>query len=489
MVAALALGPVLLFAQVANSPQLRVVASKPVFVAAVGLGVCVCVVLLAALFRRWPTLFVLACLVTLPIRLPLEVGGHTANLLLPLYVVIGAGAFLYAYERFKGESPRFAQCERGVGWLELCLVLAVVLYAAQAVYSSDYAQAFANVVFFYLPFALLFKLISEIRWSRRLVIQSVVLLASLAVLFALVGFWEYAAHKLLLNPRLVESNQFEPYFRINSLFFDPNVYGRFLALVMLAIAPVLLWRTRMRELAVGSLVLGVLWAALVLTFSRSSFWALLVGLAVLAALRFGPLKVGGAVAVFACGGVAAVLAFPTAVGVPNSLDAINHASSGRLKLVTSGIQMFDDRPLGGYGPASFSNQFRALNGPGSERAASISHTTPVTVAAEQGILGLLLYVLVLVFACKALLTGLGALRQRGPPLVLIGRAAIAAGFAALVLHTFLYADYLEDPFTWALLGITLALGGQAQLMEEEPEPVREERARVRAQGRALRSSQ
>jgi len=34
---------------------------------------------------------------------------------------------------------------------------------------------------------------------------------------------------------------------------------------------------------------------------------------------------------------------------------------------------------------------------------------------------------------------------------------IAACFAALVLHTFAYADFLEDPMTWTLLGIGVAL--------------------------------
>ena len=37
------------------------------------------------------------------------------------------------------------------------------------------------------------------------------------------------------------------------------------------------------------------------------------------------------------------------------------------------------------------------------------------------------------------------------------RAAIAAAFLALVFHTMLYADFLEDPVTWALLGIGVAL--------------------------------
>ena len=33
----------------------------------------------------------------------------------------------------------------------------------------------------------------------------------------------------------------------------------------------------------------------------------------------------------------------------------------------------------------------------------------------------------------------------------------AAAFAALVFHTLLYADFLEDPVTWALLGVGVSL--------------------------------
>ncbi len=83
-----------------------------------------------------------------------------------------------------------------------------------------------------------------------------------------------------------------------------------------------------------------------------------------------------------------------------------------------------------------------------ENATSASHTIPVTVAAEQGVLGLALYVALLIAAFVVLFAGAG----RSPP-----RIALAACFAALVLHTWTYADFLEDPFTWALLAIGVAL--------------------------------
>jgi hypothetical protein len=54
---------------------------------------------------------------------------------------------------------------------------------------------------------------------------------------------------------------------------------------------------------------------------------------------------------------------------------------------------------------------------------------------------------------------------RGSPV----RAAIAAGFAALVLHTWLYAAFLEDPVTWTLLalGTALAVPAAARTAEDE----------------------
>ena len=72
----------------------------------------------------------------------------------------------------------------------------------------------------------------------------------------------------------------------------------------------------------------------------------------------------------------------------------------------------------------------------------------MTVAAEQGLIGELAYA-ALVAAALVCLLG----QARGDPV----RSAIGAAFAALVFHTMLYADFLEDPVTWVLLGIGVAL--------------------------------
>src|SRR5207302_9394312 len=118
------------------------------------------------------------------------------------------------------------------------------------------------------------------------------------------------------------------------------------------------------------------------------------------------------------------------------------------KLISGGLELFAHRPLQGYGAGSFETEYKRHGHATAENATSASHTIPITVAAEQGILGLALYAALLVTAFAVLFRGAG----RSPP-----RIAIAACFAALVLHTFTYADFLEDPLTWTLLGIGVAL--------------------------------
>ena len=158
------------------------------------------------------------------------------------------------------------------------------------------------------------------------------------------GFVEYATRHLFLNPKVIASNQLEDYFRVNSLFFDPNIYGRFLAIVMLLLVGWLLWARRQREVVAGALLLAVLWGGLVLTFSQSSFTALLVGLAILGAMRWSVrwalILSGGALVV----AVAFVALAPGAVHLDlgNSKSA-DKATSGRYDLIKGGLKLFSGR--------------------------------------------------------------------------------------------------------------------------------------------------
>ena len=169
-----------------------------------------------------------------PFRVPIAIGGSTANLLVPLYVVVAAGALAYAVPRIARGRQRASRAA-GPGLLEWALAAFLALYAVQASYSIDFDRALENVVFFYVPFALLFVLVSRIAWTRRAD-------ASRA--------WACSSRSRSRSPGSASSStrratcsstrrsspptSSQDYFRVNSLFFDPNIYGRFLAIVMVA---------------------------------------------------------------------------------------------------------------------------------------------------------------------------------------------------------------------------------------------------------------
>ena len=446
MLGALVLTPVLLLASIWDSSQLHPLRAHPALSLPLAVIALAAVAGAAVLVDRRPQLLPVAAVAALPFRIPIASGGTTSNLLVPLYFVVAAGALAYAVPRLRG---RGAKEEHAPGLLEKALLGLVVLYAIQASYSADFTHALQQVVFFYVPFALLFVLLGRVSWTPQLALRCLGALVVLAVVFVGIGFVEYHSRRLLLNPKVITSNELSPYFRVNSLFFDPNIYGRFLAIVMLLVAAVVIWSTTQRTVLVGAGVLAFLWGGLVLTFSQSSFGALLVGLAVLGGLRWNPRRALALSLAAVALGAGFVAVSPGTVRLHlGSSKSADTATSGRYDLIKGGVELFGDRPLQGYGAGSFPREFRRHQRSSTERAVSASHTIPVTVAAEQGIVGLVLYIVLLVLAFARLL--FRASRS-------LLRAAVAAAFAALVFHTFLYAAFLEDPLTWTLLGVGVAL--------------------------------
>jgi O-antigen ligase len=444
-------------------------------IVAVVLGALAALAVLALVMRRDPRAFPVLAVIALPFRLPISADGRTVNLLLPLYVVVAAGTLVHLLPRVLPWLGALDDSERHkditqLSWrrggyrsgrppmlLDWLLLATISLYALQIAYSADPSKGAQNLVFFYIPFALLYVLLREAPWSPRLVLRCLVVVVVLAVLFAGVGDVEYLRKSLFLNPKVVAANEYDNYFRVNSLFFDPSIYGRFLALVMIAVTTAVLWARTRREQVVGAGVLAWLMVGLVTSFSQSSIAALLLGLAVLAAWRWdvrGTVYVSLAVAALAA---IVVLLAPSSLhfGLKGSGGSANNATSGRAKLISGGVELFADRPLTGYGAGSFETEYKRHGGGTAQNATSASHTIPVTVAAEQGAVGLALYVALIVVALLTLFGGPPTRAGRSPPQI-----AIAACFAALLLHTWVYADFLEDPMTWTLLGIGVALGAR-----------------------------
>ncbi len=432
--------------------------------AAIALAAAVAIAVLTVAMRRDPRAFPILAIVALPFRLPISSDGRTVNLLLPLYAVVAAGVLAHLLPRLMRRSGSYdsGRPPMSLDWL---LLASVVLYALQTSYSSDAVKAAENLAFFYIPFGLLYVLLREAPWTRQLLLACLGVAVALAVLFAGVGFVEYYRKALFLNPKVVAANEYGNYFRVNSLFFDPSIYGRFLALVMIAVTTAVLWGRERRTQVLSALVLVWLMGGLITSFSQSSIAALLLGLAVLAAWRW-DLRSTVYVAI-ALGAIAAVFVAvaPSSLhfGLNGSGGSANNATNGRTKLISGGLELFAEKPLVGYGSGSFETEYKRHGNATSANATSASHTIPVTIAAEQGIVGFALYIALLAVAFLTLFSGAG----RSPPTPKPGdtrlrlaspfRPAVAACFAALVLHTWVYADFLEDPLTWTLLGVGVAL--------------------------------
>ncbi|MGV1050004.1 MAG: O-antigen ligase family protein [Solirubrobacterales bacterium] len=449
MLIAIALFPILILGDQWHTHQIVDLRhSSDRIVALLALGAAI-VAALAYAFRRWPILLPLAIVAALPFRIPLHAGGDTANLLVPLYLVIAGGVISILIRDWRA-PPRVAERAETPGgaaavWLLRLLAAFVVLYALQALYSEDFSKGLQNACFFLVPFTVAFALLQDVKWDERLLKLILIVLAAEALAFVAVGSVEYLSRSLFWNDAVIRSNEFHTYFRVNSVFWDPNIYGRYLALVLVVVTTALLWARRRRELWLLAGTILVLWIGLAQTFSQSSFLALLAGLAVLAAIRW---SWRWTLATVLVGIVGAVLVVTLVGGKGFDLGRINIVTSGRANLVSGGTELFEERPLWGYGSGSFQKAY-AKRRENKDVPVSVSHTEPVTVAAEQGLVGLALYLALIVVALWAMTAGLRGRRA--------GRAAVLAAFVALLVHTMAYAGFFEDPITWVLLAVGAAL--------------------------------
>jgi putative inorganic carbon (hco3(-)) transporter len=413
----------------------------------------------ATIFRRFRWAFPVSLFAVMPLRVPVHLGGQTSHLLVPLYLVIAAALVSFAYsalvrERAASGDGRPGEDAPGWGlvdwpaavWLYRVLAATLVLYAIQTAYSVDVSNAIENACFFLVPFAVMLMLLGEVRWTDRILGGVLIAVSGMAVVFAGVAFAEYAARDLLLSRGdLLQSNQLHLYFRVNSLFYDPNVFGRDLALTLVALGAYLACSRGTRLSIAAAVVSGVLLAALALSYSISSFAALVAGLLVVAALRWGVRwAAAGGAAILLCGAIF-LLASGTGSTDVGSAESSSTTTSGRVDLVRGGITLAGDRPVWGWGSGSFGAAFSRHI----ERAkTTVSHTEPVTVAAEQGGIGLVVYLALVVLALAVLLSGAGGAAAT---------AATAACFVALVVHSLGYAAFTIDPATWALIGVGVAL--------------------------------
>jgi O-antigen ligase len=126
-------------------------------------------------------------------------------------------------------------------------------------------------------------------------------------------------------------------------------------------------------------------------------------------------------------------------------ESLNHITSDRTERVQDTARVIEDDPLIGVGISGQPRASRELVGSDRPTPNFVSHTTPLTVAAELGLIGVALYVWLLVGGARLI----EQVRRREQALGL----ALAASFVALFVHALFYSGFLEDPLTWLVLAV------------------------------------
>jgi hypothetical protein len=416
--------------------------------AAAVVGFLVLAALAALLLRRFWLVTPLV-LVAAPFRLPVDFGsshrlyvavahGGQLGRLLPLYGVLAVAALATAWTALR--SGRVVAIRR-----EIAVPAAAFLAFASLslLWTEDVGSARNLLEYFLLPFAVLVAVVARAPFPRRLPRLLGIISIVLASLFAIVGLVEAATHRLIFYAHNLQvSNTYTSFFRVTSLFRDPSLYGRHVVLGM-AVLLVCLWLRKL-DVIPAAVLLALLFAGLYFSYSQSSYAALFV--VILAITLVAGDGRARRVALVAAVAVALVGAGIAAAKVAHS--SVRKATSDRSRRIELTAKVFVHHPLAGVGLGSQPRASQKLATRFGPLQNFVSHTTPLTVAAELGVVGFLAYVAILAGAARAL----DAVRRREQALGL----SLGAVFLALFVHSLAYSGFFEDPITWLVLGIAAA---------------------------------
>jgi putative inorganic carbon (hco3(-)) transporter len=412
---------------------------------------------LAAGLHRWPWLLPLLALACVPARFRVTVGSTDANLLLPLYGVVGAAALALAYQLVRGDRR-----SRELGPIAWPLAAVGGWTGLSLAWTTDLHEGSIELLFFFLPFGVLAVCLARLPWRADMLKGVYALLVGMALLFAGIGVYQYVTRDVFWNPKVIVANVYAPFYRVNSVFWDPSIYGRFLVVAILCTLVLVLFGLSLRLMLAATTVIAALWVGLLFSFSQSSFIALMAGVVLLSWLVWRT-RAALPIGIVAVGVLIAALALPSV-----RHRSLNAASGGRFELVTTGTKIALDHPVQGVGVGGFKREYaKRKHLKGRDPKAAASHDTPVTVAAETGLPGLALFAWLL---ASAFLTAFGRMRVS-----FAGRAVVmlSVSLAAIAVHSLFYNAFFEDPMAWGALALVpLAVAAAAR----EPVSARARRA-------------
>ncbi|MDP2210380.1 MAG: O-antigen ligase family protein [Candidatus Aquicultor sp.] len=341
----------------------------------------------------------------------------------------------------------------------------LVFSAISAVVAPSTVDSAAVIIRFIGYFALVYAVGYSVK-SREALTWILVLMIVAGAITGLYGIYQYAYAPQTAKIGLYDLTD-EVAARVGSTFENPNFYAEYLVLMVpLGLALVLGSRGLFRRFVMGGATL-LLFAALILTYTRGSWMATGIGVILMSLLT-------NAWLVWVWIGLFAV-AFTATPGVASRLASITNITGGtagfRMKLWRIAAGIIGEHMWIGIGIGNYYDVFTEYIFRHPELSVGWviygAHNSYLTFWAETGIFGILSFVAIILISIKYSLY-LSRAKAKDKYLSWINSAIVAGviGFAINSLTSNSFHHPQGAVFFWLLLGLQVAIDGMG------PEPAR-----------------
>jgi O-antigen ligase len=278
--------------------------------------------------------------------------------------------------------------------------------------------------------------------ARRVALIAFVASSTALAVFALA---QWAIPTLAAGNAIVQAIEGTTFRRPAGFYIDPNFMASHLVAAILVALAFTMRSSASRERVLFAGAALIMVAAVFVSYSRTAWMLLLIGVIVVLALSPGRIRrpIGFALLAVVVGGI--LLAGPALVA-ERLLSAVTFEGNlGRYNLAASSVEMIADRPVFGTGLEAFDEVYPAYRRPGSDAFIVHPHQVPLGFVAETGVAGVL-----------ALLAVAGAAAAAARRRLAGGRAAadvaVVAVVAVLALGSLAQWVLYFEPL-WMFLGL------------------------------------
>lgn len=312
-------------------------------------------------------------------------------------------------------------------------------------------------------FALFAIIIMNAIETKRQLDALLFLMVAMGILISLYGFYQF------LNPAKYsgvwhDKDMFESIsFRVYATLENPNVLGEYFLLIIPIAAALCItsktWIMRLFYLGAS----GVMMVCLILTYSRGCYVGILVAAAVFLVLLDRRFILLGLLGLIALPFVLPQTIIERFLSIGNMADS---STSYRVYIWMGSIAMLREYWLCGIGPGADAFNLvypaYAYNG----ISAPHSHNLFLQLICDAGIVGLLLFILIIYHFYKTLCASLCKLKDWSDRVLVIAGLSAISGFLVQSLFDYTFYNYRVTLLFWAVIGIGLVFTRLPMLKKE-----------------------